>query len=81
MMLLLLATGCGFAVPSVGGKTDSTTASSALIYATEPVPGGSLDPSTLEKYTDPLIVPATMPMTVPHGATGNTYDYYEIALR
>jgi spore coat protein A, manganese oxidase len=44
----------------------------------EPLPGGSLNPDKIPKYTDPLFVPGTMPKT-PTILTG--IDYYEIAVR
>ena len=39
----------------------------------EPVAGGTLDPTTIPKYVDPLVIPPAMPMAGP--------DYYEIAVR
>ena len=41
------------------------------------VPGGTLDPTTIRKYTDPLVIPPAMPKT---SSTGKI-DYYEIAVR
>jgi hypothetical protein len=39
--------------------------------------GGTLDPTTILKYTEPLIIPPAMPMT----RTSADLDYYEIAVR
>ena len=41
------------------------------------VPGGTLDPTTVPKYVDPLPVPKVMPKE----ATFGNVDYYEIAVR
>jgi hypothetical protein len=43
-----------------------------------PLPGGSLDPTTIAKYAAPLVIPPAMPRTdqLPGGI-----DYYEIAVR
>jgi FtsP/CotA-like multicopper oxidase with cupredoxin domain len=41
------------------------------------VPGGTLDPTTIPKYADPLVVPPAMPKT----STDEKIDYYEIAVR
>lgn len=43
----------------------------------QPVPGGSLDPTTIPQFVDPLPIPRTMPKA---GTVGGA-DYYEIALR
>jgi len=47
------------------------------------VAGGTLDPTTIEKYADPLIIPPAMPRTdVIGGKKGEKKtDYYEIAVR
>ena len=37
------------------------------------VPGGTLDPTTIPKYADPLVIPPAMPET--------STDYYEIAVK
>jgi len=43
------------------------------------VPGGTLDPTTIPKFVEPLKVPAVMPLA---GTLNNgTIDYYEIAAR
>jgi spore coat protein A len=48
----------------------------------DPLPGGSLDPTTIPKYQLPLIIPPAMPrvrkMRMRGGRNG---DYYEIAVR
>jgi bilirubin oxidase len=41
------------------------------------IPGGSLDPTTIPKYQEPLIKPPAMPPT----STAGNIDYYEIAVR
>ena len=40
------------------------------------LPGGSLDPSAISKYTMPLVIPPVMPPT-----SRGAVDYYEIAVR
>src|SRR6266702_5629211 len=42
------------------------------------VPGGSLDPTTIPKYVEPLKVPGVMPKV---GTLTGGIDYYEIAAR
>jgi hypothetical protein len=41
------------------------------------LPGGTLDPDTIPKYVDPLVIPPAMPKT----STEGKIDYYEIAVR
>ncbi|MGH3391913.1 MAG: hypothetical protein ACRDOO_23830 [Actinomadura sp.] len=41
------------------------------------LPGGTLDPATIDKYVTPLAIPPAMPATRTRGA----FDYYEIAVR
>jgi spore coat protein A len=43
------------------------------------IPGGSLDPETIQKYVTPLVIPPAMPPV--SAILGNTTDYYEIAVR
>ncbi|WP_250573552.1 multicopper oxidase family protein [Nonomuraea sediminis] len=43
----------------------------------EPVPGGTLDPTTIPKYVTPLVIPPAMPRTL----KAHKFDYYEIAVR
>src|SRR6266545_5353636 len=43
-----------------------------------PVPGGTLDPTTIPQYVDPLPIPQVMPK---QGTIGTTIDNYEIAAR
>ncbi|HWR51003.1 MAG TPA: multicopper oxidase [Bryobacteraceae bacterium] len=46
-----------------------------------PLPGGTLDPTSIPKYTAPLVIPPAMPSTQKAlRGIGNT-DYYEIAVR
>ncbi|HSJ98793.1 MAG TPA: multicopper oxidase [Myxococcota bacterium] len=47
----------------------------------EPLPGGSLDPTTIPKYQQPLVIPPAMPRTVLPRRGQEKVDYYEIALR
>ncbi len=48
---------------------------------TEPVPGGSLDPRTIPKYVEPLVIPPAMPLTATTGIKGKKVDYYEIVVK
>lgn len=41
------------------------------------VPGGTLDPNSIPKFIDNLVIPPAMPVTSTH----NEFDYYEIAVR
>ncbi len=54
----------------------------AGIAAAGPVPGGTLDPTSIPKYEEPLIIPPQMPQSgtkpLPGGGTA---DYFEIAMR
>lgn len=46
------------------------------------IPGGTLNPTTITKYADPLVVPPSMPkISVITGKNGESIDYYEIAVR
>ena len=46
------------------------------------IPGGTLNPTTITKYADPLVVPPPMPkISVITGKNGEAIDYYEIAVR
>jgi len=44
------------------------------------IPGGSLDPGSVDKYVTQLVIPPAMPQTPLAGAPGNV-DYYEIAVQ
>jgi bilirubin oxidase len=46
-----------------------------------PLPGGSLDPTSIQKYTMPLVIPPAMPRTSRITQQGTPIDYYEIAVR
>jgi bilirubin oxidase len=47
-----------------------------------PVPGGTLDPTTITKYAEPLVIPPAMPRTDEiTGPQGDQIDYYEISVR
>ncbi|KON79597.1 multicopper oxidase [Azoarcus sp. PA01] len=45
-----------------------------------PIPGGTLDPTTISKYRMQLLIPPAMPQTPPPTPTVDV-DYYEIAVR
>jgi hypothetical protein len=47
----------------------------------EPLPGGSLDPTSIPKYQQPLVIPPAMPRTLLPRRGQEKVDYYEIALR
>ncbi|MFY0542132.1 hypothetical protein [Nannocystis pusilla] len=48
----------------------------------QPVPGGTLEPTTIPKYQVPLLIPPVMPRAGRVAAKGGkTIDYYEIAVR
>jgi len=48
----------------------------------EPLPGGTLDPTTIAKYAAPLVIPPAMPQTKATKKHGEKpFDYYEIAVR
>ncbi|HEX6828569.1 MAG TPA: hypothetical protein VF104_06280, partial [Burkholderiales bacterium] len=51
----------------------------AAAASAAPLPGGSLDPTTIPKYVTPLAIPPVMAKT--GTLSGNTIDYYEIAAR
>jgi bilirubin oxidase len=46
-----------------------------------PLPGGSLDPATIPKFAEPLVIPPAMPRTQVINAKGKRIDYYEITVR
>jgi FtsP/CotA-like multicopper oxidase with cupredoxin domain len=47
-----------------------------------PIPGGTLDPTSIPKYEAPLVIPPAMPRTAKlSGPGGTSIDYYEIAVR
>ncbi len=54
----------------------------AVPVAAAPIPGGSLDPTTVPKYQTPMLIPPVMPragtITMPGGKPG---DSYEISVR
>jgi spore coat protein A, manganese oxidase len=49
--------------------------SSTSVFAA--IPGGTLDPATIDKYVLPLVIPPAMPIT----STTPRYDFYRIAVR
>lgn len=51
---------------------------SVLPAVAQPLPGGTLDPTTIPKYVEALKVPSVMPLT---GTIQNKVDYYEVAAR
>ncbi|HSD22857.1 MAG TPA: multicopper oxidase [Solirubrobacterales bacterium] len=46
-----------------------------------PLPGGTLDPTSIPKYETPLVVPPAMPRTGTLQSGGGSIDYYEIGVR
>jgi spore coat protein A len=46
-----------------------------------PLPGGTLDPTSITKYSRPVPVPPAMPLTATIKKSGKKSDYYEIAVR
>jgi spore coat protein A len=46
-----------------------------------PLPGGTLDPMSIDKYAMPLVIPPAMPRTSRITKRGTLIDYYEIAVR
>jgi hypothetical protein len=47
-----------------------------------PIPGGTLDPTSIPKYVTPLVIPPAMPRTAKLSRPGGkSIDYYEIAVR
>jgi spore coat protein A len=44
----------------------------------EPLPGGTLDPTSIPKYVEPLVIPPAMPRA---SVLAGDIDYYEIAVR
>ena len=61
------------------------TAIAILLIAAAPahaaLPGGSLDPASIPKFQEPLVIPPAMPRTGVLTAEGKQIDYYEIAVR
>ena len=48
----------------------------------EPLPGGTLDPTAVDKFVEPLIIPPAIPRSDKIGRkAGKNIDYYEIAVR
>jgi bilirubin oxidase len=69
-MKRFLVASLGLAVSFVAGEF--------LCLNAEPLPGGSLDPTLIPKYADPLVIPPAMPRT---SRLPRNIDYYEIAVR
>jgi spore coat protein A, manganese oxidase len=46
-----------------------------------PIPGGTLDPTSIPKYETPLVIPPAMPRTAELSQGGKSIDYYEIGVR
>ncbi|MBK8460446.1 MAG: multicopper oxidase domain-containing protein [Micropruina sp.] len=53
----------------------------APIALGEVLPGGSLDPSGIDKFASPLLIPPVMPQAGRIVSRGRNIDYYEIAVR
>ena len=64
------------AVVLVASPADSSTSEPP-----HPVAGGSLDPATIPKYQEPLVIPPAMPRTQVVNGKGKQIDYYEIAVK
>ena len=48
----------------------------------DPLPGGSLDPTTIAKYQEPLVIPPAMPRSAVKWVPGQGWvDYYEITVK
>jgi bilirubin oxidase len=65
-------------------KTLITCGAVALFASTAlaaPVPGGTLDPTTVTKYKDTLPIPQVMPKAGTIGNGNNAIDYYTIAAK
>ncbi|HEU5317906.1 MAG TPA: multicopper oxidase [Chloroflexota bacterium] len=57
-------------------------ARAAAAVSDAPVPGGTLDPTAIPQFSQPLVVPPAMPRTRRiSGAAAKAIDYYEIAVR
>lgn len=69
-----LAAGAGMLLPAPLRRLGLRTSRGAVALAAKP--GGTLDPASINKYVERMIVPPAMPPT----ATGRI-DYYEIAVR
>jgi spore coat protein A len=51
-------------------------------FAEDPLPGGSLDPTDIDQYVTPLVIPPVMPRTSTMTIKGGkNLDHYEIAVR
>jgi FtsP/CotA-like multicopper oxidase with cupredoxin domain len=46
-----------------------------------PIPGDTLDPTSIDKYKTPLVIPPAMPRTEQLNQGGESIDYYEIGVR
>jgi FtsP/CotA-like multicopper oxidase with cupredoxin domain len=69
-------------IAGLAGATLGVPGMSLVRRVQAQVPGGSLDPTTIPKYTRPLAIPAAMPRTGVVPLSGNDVaDYYEIAVR
>ena len=64
------------AVVLVASPADSSTSEPP-----HPVAGGSLDPATIPKFQEPLVIPPAMPRTGVLSGKGKQVDYYEIAVK
>ena len=54
----------------------------ASAAAADPLPGGTMDPTTIPKYREPLVIPPAMPRSaVLNVDSGRPIDYYEIAMK
>ncbi|GGO87407.1 multicopper oxidase family protein [Wenjunlia tyrosinilytica] len=77
--LLLLGSAAGL---SAMLPTSLVLAPSSRAAAAAPLPGGTLDPTTIPKYTSPLLIPRVMPRgPVPSAPGSGTVDHYTVAVR
>jgi len=79
---LSTATGASLLLPWRGNALQRLPDERAPRILTSPVPGGTLDPTSVPKYVTPLVIPPAMPRTsIIPVAGGPDIDYYEIAIR
>ncbi|MFO7692096.1 MAG: multicopper oxidase [Vicinamibacterales bacterium] len=65
-----------------GGLYFSTRIAGVKYLVQAQIPGGTLNPVSVPKYTTPLLIPPVMPMAGSIKATGGkNIDYYEISMR
>ena len=65
--------------PAAAGA--ATLARSATARVIQAIPGGTLDPSVVDKYLTPLLIPPVMPKAGTIMQNGKNIDYYEISVK